>query len=238
MQRIQVQTAQNVKIAYDLASIGDRIVAFLIDIILIGFLFMAFTFLMDFINIPLSTTVTLIFIIPFMIYHLLFEIFFNGQSLGKMAMKIKVVMLDGSQPSIGAFIIRWMFRLLEITGTSGSVALVTILINGKGQRLGDIAAGTTVVKLQMNVAVTRHELIKQEKSDYMVSFDKVEQLTDADIAVILESLKIFRNSGNRTPVEATEQKIKDLLSIESDLPSVKFLYTIVRDYNHLTSVME
>lgn len=238
MQRIQVQTAQNVKIAYDLASIGDRIVAFLIDIILIGFLFMGFTFLMDFINIPLSTTVTLIFIIPFMIYHLLFEIFFNGQSLGKMAMKIKVVMLDGSQPSIGAFIIRWMFRLLEITGTSGSVALVTILINGKGQRLGDIAAGTTVVKLQMNVAVTRHELIKQEKSDYMVSFDKVEQLTDADIAVILESLKIFRNSGNRTPIEATEQKIKDLLSIESDLPSVKFLYTIVRDYNHLTSVME
>lgn len=238
MQRIQVQTAQNVKIAYDLASIGDRIVAFLIDIILIGFLFMGFTFLMDFINIPLSTAVTLIFIIPFMIYHLLFEIFFNGQSLGKMAMKIKVVMLDGSQPSIGAFIIRWMFRLLEITGTSGSVALVTILINGKGQRLGDIAAGTTVVKLQMNVAVTRHELIKQEKSDYMVSFDKVEQLTDADIAVILESLKIFRNSGNRTPIEATEQKIKDLLSIESDLPSVKFLYTIVRDYNHLTSVME
>ena len=238
MQRIQVQTAQNVKIAYDLASIGDRIVAFLIDIILIGFLFMGFTFLMDFINIPLSTTVALIFIIPFMIYHLLFEIFFNGQSLGKMAMKIKVVMLDGSQPSIGAFIIRWMFRLLEITGTSGSVALVTILINGKGQRLGDIAAGTTVVKLQINVAVTRHELIKHEKSDYMVSFDKVEQLTDADIAVILESLKIFRNSGNRTPIEATEQKIKDLLSIESDLPSVKFLYTIVRDYNHLTSVME
>ncbi len=238
MQRIQVQTAQNVKIAYDLASIGDRIVAFLIDIILIGFLFMGFTFLMDFINIPLSTAVTLIFIIPFMIYHLLFEIFFNGQSLGKMAMKIKVVMLDGSQPSIGAFIIRWMFRLLEITGTSGSVALVTILINGKGQRLGDIAAGTTVVKLQINVAVTRHELIKHEKSDYMVSFDKVEQLTDADIAVILESLKIFRNSGNRTPIEATEQKIKDLLSIESDLPSVKFLYTIVRDYNHLTSVME
>jgi len=238
MQRIQVQTAQNVKIAYELASVGDRIVAFLIDIILMGFVFMGVASFLEAINIQLSTFISLIFSLPFLIYHLLFEIFFQGQSLGKMALKIKVVMLDGSQPSVGAYIVRWLFRLFEITGTSGMVALITILINGKGQRLGDIAAGTTVVKLQPNIAVKRHELIKKEESDYHVIFNKVDTLTDNDIAVVLESLKLYRATGNRSPVEATEQKIKELLSINSDLPSVKFLYTVVRDYNFLTSGME
>ncbi len=238
MQRIQVQTAQNVKIAYELASVGDRIIAFLIDIILIGTILMGYSFFLNFINLQISTALTILLAIPFLLYHLLFEIFFNGQSIGKMAMKMKVVMMDGSQPTIGAFIIRWLFRVLDITGTSGSVALVTILISGKGQRLGDIAAGTTVVKLHTQVPVARHELIKQEKSNYIVSYGKVEQLSDSDIAVILESLKIFRNTGNRQPVEATEQKLKILLSIDSDLPTIKFLYTIVRDYNHLTSGLE
>ena len=235
MQRIRVRTAQNVEIAYELASIGDRIVAFLLDIILVGFTYMGVTSLLNALNIPVTTLFSYILLIPFMFYHLIMELFFQGQSIGKMILKIKVVMLDGSQPSLGAYVLRWMFRLFEIGATTGIGATITILINGKGQRLGDLAAGTTVVKLQQNKTVKRHELIKNEEVNYQVTFNAADRLADNDIAVVLEALKLYKTSGNRHPVEVTENKIKEILSISSDLPSVSFLYTIVRDYNHLTS---
>ncbi len=237
MQRINVQTAQNVRIAYEAASVGDRIIAFFIDILLIVLVLMGLSTLRDNLGMDLPTSVKIVLTLPFMLYDLIFESVFQGQSIGKMALKLKVVMLDGSRPSIGAYFIRWVFRLIEITGTSGMVAAITILINGKGQRLGDIAAGTTVVKLQQKRSVQRHELIKQEPEEYAVSFSNVDNLTDKDIAVILETLKVYRNSGNKIPVETVENKTKEILQIQSDLPTVKFLYTIVKDYNYLTSGM-
>ncbi len=235
MQRINVQTAQNVKIAYEVASVGDRIIAFFIDIIIIGLVFMGITTLLENAGLNMPASAVIILSVPFMMYHLIFELAFQGQSLGKMALKLKVVMLDGSRPSIGSYIVRWLFRLIEITGTTGMVAVITILVNGKGQRIGDIAAGTTVVKLQQSIRVQRHELIKRESKDHSVTFDNVVNLTDADITIILESLKVHRKSGNKGPIEAAEMKTKEILEIQSDLPTVKFLYTIVKDYNYLTS---
>jgi uncharacterized RDD family membrane protein YckC len=235
MQRIQVQTAQNVRIGYEVASVGDRIVAFLLDLILMFLIYFGFLSFFDWIDFEPSTVLMILFSLPFLLYHLVFEVFFNGQSLGKMALKIKVVMLDGSQPSISAYMLRWLFRSVDITVTTGVAALTTILINGKGQRLGDLAAGTSVVKLQSVVSVQRHELIKEQASDYSITFSAVDELSDRDISVILETLKTYKISGNKVPVLAAERKVKDLLSIDSELPSVKFLYTIVGDYNHLTS---
>lgn len=235
MQRIRVQTAQNVEIDYELASIGDRIVAFIVDLVLVGLIYAGVVAFLDALTIPISGLFTYLILIPFMIYHLMMEIFFEGQSVGKMVLKIKVVMLDGSQPSMGAYTLRWIFRLFEIAATMGVAATVAILITGKGQRLGDVVAGTSVVKLHQTRVVKRHELIKKADPNFKISFDSVHKLSDEDISIILETLKLYKNSGNRHPVEVTENKIKDLLSIESDLQSVQFLYTIVRDYNHITS---
>ncbi|MBT8264498.1 MAG: RDD family protein [Muriicola sp.] len=238
MQSVNIQTAQNVNISYEAASVGDRIIAFLIDAIVRIMYSLGIVEILSRIGIDNSTAILLIVLLPSFLYYLWMEIFFNGQSLGKMALNLKVVMLDGTQPTIGAYLIRWLIRIIDITLFTGGVAVLTIIINGKGQRIGDIAASTTVVKLQGKVSVKRHELLKKMPESYQVTFDNAAQLTDTDVAVILEALNTYKVYANRTPVETVAQKVKNLLEIESDLPSVKFLYTIVRDYNYLTSGIE
>ncbi|HCI71200.1 MAG TPA: RDD family protein, partial [Balneola sp.] len=85
---------------------------------------------------------------------LIFEVVWNGKSFGKWMMGLQVVMLDGSSPSFGNYLIRWMLRLLEVSFTNGILAFITVLINGKGQRLGDIAAKTCVIKTRKKVKLS------------------------------------------------------------------------------------
>src|SRR5690606_23107781 len=117
----------------------------------------------------------------------------------------------------------------------GAVAMVTIAANGKGQRLGDIAAGTTVVKLVPQHATSSDAVFTQVESDYQPSFLEVQQLSDNDIEMIQQALAVNLEQGNIRPVTLLTEKVKSLLGIESDLPPVKFLYTIVKDYSYVTS---
>jgi hypothetical protein len=70
---------------------------------------------------------------------------------------------------------------------------------------------------------------------YVPTFRQVVQLNDDDIELIQQALAVNRDSGNNQPVMAVTEKIKRVLSIETDMPPVKFLYTIVKDYSHITS---
>jgi len=98
MQSISIRTAQNVSISYEAASVGERIVAFLIDSIIRILLYMGILSFFESIGIELSTTTIILIGLPFIMYHLLFEIFYNGQSLGKQALNLKVVRVNGYQP--------------------------------------------------------------------------------------------------------------------------------------------
>jgi uncharacterized RDD family membrane protein YckC len=62
--------------------------------------------------------------------------------------KIKVVKIDGSQPGIGSYFLRWLIKPVDVFFTYGSVGIITMLINGKGQRLGDLAANTNCYKIK------------------------------------------------------------------------------------------
>ena len=57
--------------------------------------------------------------------------------------------LDGTRPGLGDYVLRWLLRPIEVIAFTSGVRqpCITILLNGKGQRLGDLAAGTTVVSL-------------------------------------------------------------------------------------------
>src|SRR3954468_20264191 len=101
MQTISVQTTQNVSIQHPIASLGDRILAYLLDrLILIVYIIAVVAF---FINISMEVIwLWIVFLgFPWLFYHLLFETFMNGQSPGKRVMSIQVVRLDGTQPTIG-----------------------------------------------------------------------------------------------------------------------------------------
>ena len=147
---VQINTSQNVRLSYEPASIGDRILANLIDYLI----YLAWAILTGFLFRKLSSGGSLsvffyilMIILPIMFYPLLTEYFLNGQTIGKRVLNIKVVRLDGGKPTLGAYLLRWVLNIVDFGLFSQLVGVLTIAINGKGQRIGDIAADTTVIRM-------------------------------------------------------------------------------------------
>jgi len=238
MRSVKVQTTQNVDIEYEIANIGDRILALLIDYVIILGCFIGFIFLSQFLRfIGMGNIGILSFILflPIAFYDLLCEVFMDGQSFGKKQLKIKVIKMDGSQPTIGSYLLRWLFRVVDITLTSGGCALVTILAGGKGQRLGDIAAGTTVIKTKSKVDF-KDTIFTNITDDYRPAFPQVQDMNDRDIRTVKEVLNTNveeRHSIVRDTLELKTKKILEKkLGIQSDLPPHVFLNIVLKDYNY------
>ncbi|AHM60629.1 hypothetical protein D770_11860 [Flammeovirgaceae bacterium 311] len=231
MQKVGIQTTQNVLIDYEVAGLGDRIGAYLLDSLLTG----AYYVVLFLVNTEVSempTWLNILLILPPFLYHLLCEILLNGQSLGKRQLHLKVVRLDGTQPGIGSYLLRWLLRPLDIW-LYGSVAIITILINGKGQRLGDLAAGTTVVKYRNQQYNFEQQLYKlAQENEYQVQFPQVNRLNEKDIALIRETLRNYRLTGNTQPVQVMADKAQELLGIQTNLAPLKLLHTLVKDFEH------
>lgn len=234
MQKVGIQTTQNVLIDYEVAGLGDRIGAFLLDSLLTG----AYYFGLVFVHYELQTLpdwLIILLMLPPFLYHLLCEIFLNGQSLGKRQLHLKVVRLDGTQPGLGNYLLRWLLRPIDIW-LYGSVAIITILVNGKGQRLGDLAAGTTIVKYRKQQAAFEQQLYKPyEEEAYEPHFPQVSRLSEQDIALIRETLTTYRLTANSQPVQLMAEKAQALLNIQTDMPPIKLLHTLVKDYEHLST---
>lgn len=230
MDNIQIQTTQNVDIEYQVASIGDRILATLLD-----YLFMAVyvIFLMLIIQIfrDLSIYIYIVLALPLLFYDLLCETFFEGKSFGKMIMKIKVVKMDGTPANFGSYLIRWLLRIIDTRLFSGGIALIVILINGKGQRLGDMAAGTTVIKLKQKINLS-DTILSEVRPEYTLVFEEVNRLSDNDIAIIKEVIHKSMQTNNQEAIKKLASRTKAAMQVNSDLPDNQFLLTVLSDYSH------
>jgi len=245
MQTIEIQTAQNVNIEYPVASVGERVVAGLIDqLIMVGYLIAFIFFYLWLLNTtegspsyyPVAYFVILF--LPLFFYHLLCETFLNGQSFGKKIMKMRVVKLDGTQAGIGSYFLRWILAPIDIYFTYGSVGLVTMLVNGKGQRLGDLAANTTVVKLKAE-AKLEDTILKVTPVNYEVKFPQVSSLSDKDISLVKEVLDLNYKKPDITVytriLNKTKEAIEKKIGVTTNLHPLTFLDTVLKDYNYLLS---
>jgi hypothetical protein len=170
-----------------------------------------------------------------MLYDLLSEVFMNGQTVGKRAMDIQVLALDGTPPTLGAYLIRWIFRLID-TGIVGSmVALLVVAVNGRGQRLGDLAAGTAVVKLKQNISLA---YFQQEKiqENYVPMFPEAALLSDRDVATIRAVLKKGKEENNSVLVWEAANKVKEVIGVQSDMEKLAFLQQILQDHTYLMTM--
>ncbi len=239
METFNLQTTQNVTLQYQIASVGDRILGAMLD-----FSFMAIYSILLAIIISVSAPDLMGWLgalyFPILFYHLFFEIFLNGQSPGKMIMGIKVVKTDGSQLSVGACIIRWLFRILDVTLFFGGLAVLVIIINGNGQRLGDIAASTTVLKLPKSKEMQATSWMDVHPS-YEPMFHQAELLTDNDVRIIREVLQVAAQKPKQPRTMELLKQTRDAVvkktSVHTDLPDRKFLYTIIKDYNAIHQSM-
>jgi len=235
MQTIRVQTTQNVFIHYPVASVGDRILAFIIDRIILVIYTVAMVLSMTSFDMEIVWLWIMLLGFPWFFYHLVFEIFMNGQTPGKRVMSIQVVRMDGTSPSVGNYILRWLVGFIDFYIFSGLVAVIVVVTNGKGQRLGDLAAGTSVVKQTPQEQISARDLFITPEDSYTPTFTQVMQLSSQDIELINRALAANQEQGNLQPVLLVTDKVKTMLGIQTDMPPVQFLYTVVKDFNHLTS---
>lgn len=249
MSQIGVETAQHVKINYNPAGIFERILAYIIDFLVLGVYWLVLIWIASFGEDIIKAEPSsnndwigvIIIMIPVMLYHLVMEILWNGYTVGKWFVGIRVVRIDGTRPSLTNYLIRWLIRLFEITMTSGVVAFFTLLLNDKGQRLGDIAAKTCVIKVKNRTKIDQ-TVFENVVDDYDPVFPQVAELKDNDISIINDVLK-SRNGYDKSAwlgmVAKTRVLIQQKTGINNTgLGDVAFLKQIVKDYNAVHGKIE
>ena len=246
MSQIDITTSQNVNITFTLASVGERIVAFFLDLFVIAaYVIMISLFFNYVLNIDLYFSkmddwsvraIMIVIFLPISFYALVSESLMEGQSLGKKVMKIKVVKIDGYQASFGDYLMRWIFRIVEIWIFSGIPAILSIIISKNNQRLGEIASGTAVITLKNNVNIS-HTILENLKEDYVPVFPQVIALSDNDIRIIKENFHKAARTDDRIIIEKLTKKIKEILKMDYDdrqFTQRQFINTIIKDYNFYT----
>ncbi|KAA1244276.1 RDD family protein [Aquimarina sp. RZ0] len=235
MDNFQIETAQNVSIQQNTAGIGERILAYLIDLLIIIGYFILVLFFIGLLNLDVGDqwSIWLMVGLPPFLYFLLWETFWDGKTPGKATMKLKVVKLDGSRPAFSNYLIRWLLRLLDITLASGGIAVVAILFRGTGQRLGDMAAGTTVISEKQRVKF--HQTILVDiPDDYKPTYPQVTVFSDVEMRKIKTIFQEARKHGNHHIILQLSSKVSSLMQITPEEKPLQFLSRVLEDYNYYT----
>ena len=241
MKSIEINTTQNVVIEYELAATRDRIIAFIIDFIALmtgyGLLFSLLSWI--FISDPFGrnyTYVIYLIIFPFIFfYSFLQELIFDGRSLGKLALGIKIVKTNGKQTTIGDYFSRWMFRVIDIYLSFGSIATILISSSEKSQRIGDIVANTTVIRIRSKQKLVLKDLLSIHSiSTYTPRYIEAKKLTEPDmllVKTVIDRYKKYKNSSHEDALNLTIKKLMDIMNITKlEQPKLDFLHTVLKDY--------
>lgn len=247
MSQLSITTTQNVNINFNTASVGERVIAYLIDF---G-IFAAYYLAVYMVIFPLSgfddyvstldnwgqNAVYAVTWLPMMFYALLCETFLDGQTVGKMVMKIKVIKIDGYQSSFGDYVIRWMFRIAEVTLIMAPIGLVAMIVNKDDRRLGDLAAGTAVISLKRDVSIN-HTILREIDTRYKPVYPLVIKLTDNDVRIIKETYEASYRQADFNMMQKLQYKIEHVTGIKSvSANATAFVDTILNDYNFYTQNM-
>jgi len=236
MDKFQIETAQNVSINQHVANLGTRIGAYLADMLIIISYTILAIFIISSLNLEKGMDMYVAYTLltlPVFFYSLVFESLFNGQSPGKMLTNIRVVKKDGSKPTFGSYLIRWVLRIIDIQIASGSVAVLTILLNGKGQRLGDLAAGTTVITERHKISL-RNTILTVLDDDYKPIYPQVTLLSDSDIQTIKNLFQKSVRRSDHNIILRLYDKIIKITGIKTEQKPIEFVETVIKDYNYYT----
>jgi len=260
---IQIATAFNIDLEFEIAEFHKRLLAYAIDFaLLVIYIYAMKNFLYDGIGIDFESNMgldILIISLPMLLYSLLTELWMNGQTVGKKLMGIRVISLEGGEPTFGQFLLRWCTKFFEwpflfgyiffnregalgfilgyafITCLLGIAVVITIAVTPKSQRLGDLAAGTVVVNTKSKLSVEDTVFMEVNKTDYKVMFPDVMRLSDRDINTIKTVLMQANKRSNYDMCHRVATKVKEVLKINTDLYPDQFLEKLLEDYNYLAT---
>lgn len=262
MSVIRIATPFNIDLEFEIAEFHKRLFAYVIDfsLLLLYFISMKYLYyggfntreqaLQSHVGVDILTIS-----VPMLLYSLVSEILMHGQTAGKKIMGIRVVSLDGGEPTLGQYLTRWMFKAFEwpfmfgytffsresiiiyilITGFLGIIVVIVIAVTKKSQRLGDVAANTVVVNTKSSLTVHDTVFMEISHQDYKVEFPEVLKLTDRDINTIKNVVSHFYKTRNTETCRRVALKVQNVLHLNTDMHSLDFLEKLLSDYNYLAT---
>ena len=246
MSQIAITTSQHVNVSFTLASIGERIFAFLIDMLIkLVYTIAMFLLLEKFFQLrhflsslddTSAIAIIVVLTLPIHFYTVVLESLMEGQTFGKKLMRIKVVKIDGYQAAFGDFLIRWIFRLVDVFTNSGGVGIITMILSKNNQRLGDMASGTAVISLKTKINIS-HTILENLKNDYIPRFPQVVALSDDDMRIIKSNFQKALHHHHSVVFRHLSDKIQATLKIAftpQEYTPRTFIETIIKDFNYYT----
>ena len=235
MEQFQIETAQNISIDQNTAHLGERMLAFIIDTLIIVIYYVLMIWLLLALNVDAGDQWAIFMVagLPAFLYYLVLETFMDGKTVGKHLMQIRVVKLDGSKPDFSSYFMRWILRIVDVSISSGGVAVFTILMRGKGQRVGDIAAGTTVVSEKKRIFL-KDTLLRELPLNYVPQFPQVTAFTDTEMGMIKDMYDKAKRNGNHNVILSLSTRIKKVTQISSELQPKDFVDIVIKDYSYYT----
>jgi uncharacterized RDD family membrane protein YckC len=154
-----ISTPERVAFQYEIAGIGSRFLAQILDSLVITVILIAITILAASLGGLFGSgqlAILIEIILGFILlagYFLISEAAWNGQTLGKRAARLRVVGDHGEPLTLGQAAIRNLVRIVDFLPVFYAIGMLTLFINGRGKRLGDFAAGTLVVRDRERVSL-------------------------------------------------------------------------------------
>tara|TARA_R110002072_G_scaffold182786_1_gene338923 strand:- start:503 stop:1303 length:801 start_codon:yes stop_codon:yes gene_type:complete len=257
--KLKVYTAQNVLIELPLANAGIRLASGFLDLIVQILYFLMALWIFDIGFIENHETSLILILIPLSLYYPVCEYLWNGRTVGKFLLKLRVIRADGSAASIGDIILRWLLRAIDVkTGLflliffpdvfSGPnsletlavflylpipfVGFISMMFSKKVQRIGDLVANTVVIISKRPFSL-EDTILRAPQDNYEPVFKNVLLLSDRDIYIIKNVLDNSKKSKSKKAIFDLAIKAKKVLKIEENIPPEKLLKTLIEDYNHL-----
>lgn len=241
MRTIDITTTQKVTIEYELAALRDRIIAFFMDqLILYGCLLVVWLLFMGAFGLDDSDLFLYIIVLPIYVFYTpICEILMDGQTFGKRIVGIKIVKLTGNEPSNTDYLIRWVFRLIDIWLSGGTIAAMLVSSSNKAQRLGDVTSNTTLIKVKFNSRFRLEDIERISSLEtYVPTYPQVKQLNEEDMLLIKSIVSRAKKYNNAAHKEVLQDLVKSLIQkLEINTKPrnhVEFLKTLIRDYIVLT----
>ena len=152
---VTIETPEHIQLNYELAGIGSRFLAGFVDTLIQTIAIVLIAVAVSLIGslegevarMPIRVVIVVVASLLIVIgYFVLFEMIWDGQSPGKRMAGLRVIRTDGTPIAIGDSLIRNILRLVDMIPVYYTVGIIAIFFTKRCQRLGDLAAGTIVVK--------------------------------------------------------------------------------------------
>lgn len=158
-EQTNIKTPEFVSIQFQLAGVGSRAAAFLLDTLILStasFLILLTLLLIlygssdfwllgeAFYSVPLAITIILLFVLNWS-YFFLLEFFAGGKTIGKRVVGIRVIQENGHSITLLSSFIRNFLRIIDSLPASYFLGIIMIFFHSKHKRIGDLVAGTIVI---------------------------------------------------------------------------------------------